>query len=313
MATRFEVVAHGPDPAGLRAAAEEAVEEIQRWDRLLSVYRPESEIAQVNALAHRGPVRVSPPVFRLLETARDLHAATDGAFDITVGPLLRCWGLMGEGGRIPTVEALARARARCGMEHVRLDAGQFTVSFDCEGVALDLGAIGKGHAVEQAALLLRDADVASAFVHGGTSTIHALGAPPGCEAWKVTLETPAPAPGGAARRPVAVVPLRDEALSVSAVWGKFFSVAGRTCGHLLDPRTGQPAGRAVMAAVCAPSATQSDALSTALLVLGEEGCARIQTAVPGARTFLTFDDRGVVRFLAHGISLLDPAAMREGA
>jgi thiamine biosynthesis lipoprotein len=286
MATRFEILLHGEKEGALRAAGEEALDEVDRLEAQLSLYRPTSEIARVNALAARQAVRVSPPVFQLLELAQRLHRETGGAFDITLGPLVRCWGFMGGQGRMPEPEELAAARALSGMGHLRLDADDFSVRFDREGVMIDLGAIGKGCAIDCAARALREAGVASALLHGGTSTTYALGAPPDAERWQVAVAA-APDNGGGHRPPLqAVVKLRDEALSVSAVWGRCFEAGGKTYGHVLDPRTGRPVSGAVLAAVALPSATETDALSTALLVAGRQGGGRIERLRPGMRTLL---------------------------
>jgi len=178
MATRFEMVLHGEDAMALRAAGEEAIAEIERLEERLSLYRPSSEIAGLNARAARGPVRVTPPVFALLQRAQQLHKETGGAFDITIGPLVRCWGFMGSSGRMPTAQEIAEARALVGMDLVHLEPQGFSVQFAREGVMLDLGAIGKGYAIECAAELLREAGVTSALLHGGTSTVYALGHAP---------------------------------------------------------------------------------------------------------------------------------------
>src|SRR5512146_1689726 len=107
MATRFEIVLHGENPVALRAAGEEALDEIDRLEAQLSLFRPSSEVAHVNARAAHEPVRVSPSLFALLEQARRLTQESDGAFDITIAPLVRCWGFMGESGRQPSAAELA--------------------------------------------------------------------------------------------------------------------------------------------------------------------------------------------------------------
>ena len=190
MATRFELALHGEDPGQLRAAGEEAIAEIERLEDQLSLYRPTSEIACVNARAACESVRVSPAVFQLLQHARQLHQESEGAFDISIAPLVRCWGFMGDSGHMPTDEEVAQAREKIGMDQVRLDEKSLTVKFGRPGLMLDLGAIGKGYAIESAAEILREAGVTSALLHGGTSTAYALGHPPDADFWKVAIEQP---------------------------------------------------------------------------------------------------------------------------
>lgn len=299
MATRFEIILHGANAASLRAAGEEALNETARLEDQLSLYRPTSEIARVNARAHLEPVRVSPELFALLQHAQQLHRETNGAFDITIGPLMRCWNFMGGSGALPDPAALAEARTKVGMDLMQLDG--LTVRFARPGVMLDLGAIGKGYAIERAAELLREAGVTSAILHGGTSTVFAIGQPLDAEAWKIALELP---PGNSASppAPLAVISLRDESLSVSAVWGKSFQSGTKTFGHVLDPRTGEPADRAVLAAVITRSATESDALSTALLTDGPEAIGRIAPLRPGARALAVQLRDGTPIVSTHGIS-----------
>jgi thiamine biosynthesis lipoprotein len=303
MATRFEIALHGENPVALRAAGEEALDEIERLEAQLSLYRPTSEIARLNARAARESVRVTPGVFRLLQQARNLSQETGGAFDITIAPLVRCWGFMDGTGQIPHPDALAEARTTVGFHLVELNEKDCSVRFVREGVMLDLGAIGKGYALERAAELLREAGVASALLNGGTSSIYALGRPPEAEHWKVAVEYPARE--DATPTLLAAVPLRDEALSVSAVWGRFFKVEERLVGHVLDPRAGQPVAGALLAAVILPSVTETDALSTALLVAGEQGFKQITGLRPGLRALLLAEKEadGGFRVKSQGIEL----------
>lgn len=263
MACRFELVLHGEDAVWLRAAGEEALEEIGRLERQLSIFDSASEVSRLNARAAQGPVRVSTALFHLLERAKALHHQTDGAFDLTIAPLMRAWGFFRNSGHLPDPDLLDDARGRTGMDLVELDASSRTVHFQKNGVMLDFGAIGKGYAVDEAIRVLREAGVDQAFLHGGTSTMYALGTPPNEAAWKVAIPRP-----DSDDEPLAIVQLQNESLSVSAVWGKAFEAGGRTYGHVLDPRLGRPVDGAVLAAVAAPSATVSDALSTAHLVDG---------------------------------------------
>ena len=299
MATRFELVLHGENAVAMRAAGEEALDEIDRLEAQLSLYRPSSEIAHLNQRAAREPVRVTPSLFALLDHARQLSLETGGAFDITIAPLVRCWGFMGGTGKLPPADKIEQARSCVGMHHVHLNPSDYTVSFDREGVMLDLGAIGKGYAIEQAIGLLRDAAITSALLHGGTSTVCALGHPPEADAWKVAIHHPDPK----CDEPLTTVLLKDEAMSVSAGWGRSFQAAGKTFGHIIDPRTGRPASSGILAAIVVPSATESDALSTALLTLGAPGHDAIAKLRPNIRTLLVHEVEGGVKIVANGIDV----------
>jgi thiamine biosynthesis lipoprotein len=302
MATRFEIVLHGDNTVALRAAGEEALREIERLENQLSLYRSTSEIAHVNALAARQSVQVTPETFELLRRAQTLHQETAGAFDITIAPLVHCWGFMGGTGHMPTPTERIHALSLVGMQHVLLDDQNFTVRFDCNGVMLDLGAIGKGYAIDRAGEVLLESGISNAMVHGGTSTILALGTAQEGQPWKIALENPfekrgsphssAPHP----RPPLEPIALQDQALSVSAIWGRCFENEGYKFGHVIDPRTGEPTKNAVLAAVAVKSATDSDALSTALLTLGPSAQSDISRLRLGMRTWVVTEQEGQLRF-----------------
>jgi thiamine biosynthesis lipoprotein len=206
---------------------------------------------------------------------------------------------MGGQGGWPTPEEIEAARLCVGMRQVELNAADRTVRFAREGVMLDLGAIGKGYAIEQAAEVLREARVSSALIHGGTSTVYGLGKPPEGDGWKVAIHHPDPE----SEEPLTTVVLRDEALSVSAVWGRSFEHNGKTFGHVLDPRTGYPVSGAVLSAVIHVSATETDALSTALLTLGAEGKQAIGELRPHMRTLLVHRQNETFRMESLGIAV----------
>lgn len=306
MATRFEFVLVGDDPVRLRAAGEEAFEELDRIEAQLSLYRPGSEIAAVNARAAFHPVRVSPEAFALLERAQRLSGLSGGTFDVTIAPLVRCWGFMKGDGARPTDEQITEAHQLVGSEWLELDEAQSTVRFKREGMMLDLGSIGKGYGLDVAADVLRDAGVENALLHGGTSTIYAMGQDISGK-WKVAIETPL-LPGTDAENraepsaPLAVVELSNEALSVSAVWGKFFTLEGKTYGHVLDPRTGWPTQNALLGAVVMESATESDALSTAVLLATDSDLENLRLRVANIRFLQAkLDNEGVLKSTFNGI------------
>ena len=262
MATRFEVAIHGAAEATLRAAAEEALGEIARLESMLSLYQPTSEIAPINGRAGSESVPVSPELLTLLLRCRSLHVETGGAFDITIAPLMRCWRFMNDTGSVPTEDAIAAALTCTGMQHVRLDEENCTVSLAKKGVMLDLGSIGKGYALEQAAALLDENEFENFLIHGGTSTVYAHGTQADGTPWRIAVKHP-----DEGKPPLQIVDLQDESLSVSGIGGKsFVDGEGNEQGHVIDPRTGSPTRAARVAAVICNSATDSDAWATALLV-----------------------------------------------
>lgn len=301
MATRFELVMYGDNPVALRAAGEEALGEIERLENQLSLYRPQSEIAHVNACAAREPVRVSPPVFSLLSHARQLWEESGHAFDVTIAPAVKCWGFMGGKGRLPSADEVEAARALVGMDQVELNLADQTVYFRRSGMMIDLGAIGKGYAIDCAVSLLKDAGVTSALLHGGTSTAYAIGRPPDQPHWSLLLELPGQenTTNAADRsRPVA---LRDASLSMSAVWGRAIEVDGKTLGHVIDPRSGRPVSNALMSVVVLPTATETDALSTALLVAGRSEFERFTRDRPDGGALLVTQGPNGTEVLSHGL------------
>ena len=262
MATRFEVALHGAPEATLRAAAEEALAEIVRLESILSLYQPTSEIAHLNQRASLEPVRVSPEVFTLLKRCVDLSQQTQGTFDITLAPLMKCWRFINDTGAEPTTDAITAALACTGMQHLQLDATNITVQFARDSVMLDLGSIGKGYALECAAALLLENEFENFLIHGGTSTVCAHGAQANGAPWRVAVEHP-----DGNQLPQQFVDLQNESLSVSGIGGKsFIDAKGDEQGHVIDPRTGRPTQAARVAVVVCDSATESDAWATAFLV-----------------------------------------------
>src|SRR5262249_11091662 len=179
----YTIVVYGRNIAPLREAAAAALDEVDRIDRLMSNYKNDSELSRVNREAAERAIKVDPELFEFIAECLRYSRESDGAFDITVGPLMKAWGFFRGEGRAPDEAELAEARNRVGYQHVILNQKDGTIFFDKMGVELDLGGIAKGYAVDRAVAVLKQHGVTSALVSSGGSTIYALGAPPGKPAW----------------------------------------------------------------------------------------------------------------------------------
>jgi thiamine biosynthesis lipoprotein len=264
MATTFEVMVVHEDERYARQAAAAAFEEVNRLEAELSRFIENSDISQINNLAVGESLVVGLATFECLEISRRLYDQTNGAFDITIGSLLKCWRSDNGKSRTPIDEQLNLARERTGMDLLKLDAQEHTVEVLVEGVQVDLGGVGKGYAVDQMAKLLRKWSIDVALIHGGYSSVLALDAPPDMEGWPVTLSDP-----GKGKRTLAKLHFKGRALSGSGLQ------KGR---HIIDPWTGQPVKAKRAAWSSAPDAATGDALSTAFMVMApgeiEEYCRR---------------------------------------
>lgn len=277
MRCRFEVVLYGDDPVRLRAAGEEAIKEILETEKLLSRFLPGSDISRVNSQAHRMPVRVDPRTFAVLKHAAALSEETRGAFDPTVGPLMACWGFREEPvSAAPSSAEIEEALRLVGMRHLELDDENSTIRFLRPGMSLDMGAFGKGVAIDRAVRILREAGIKSAFVHGGTSTAYGLGSPPNTEGWSTAVRHPLKPD-----EQLYTFTLKNSALSVSAPHGRTVMLDGRTYGHVVDPRSGRPVEGALLAAATAESAADAEAFSTAALVLNSSCLEELASRRPG--------------------------------
>ena len=297
MACRFEVALSGED-AGAIAAARDALDEAARVEQVLTVFRDDSDVADLNHRASTEAVAVSDELFTLLARCRDLHERTGGAFDVTSTPLSRSWGFLRREGHVPDADDLEDARECCGMEHVLLDPLSRTVRFDRPGVEVNFGAIGKGYALDRMADLLRDAGVPNALLSAGHSSVVAVGRDD--DGWPVDLRP------SLARRRVGRVWLSDAALGVSGAGEQYFEIDGIRYGHVIDPRTGRPAFGVLGASVLARSGEDTDALSTAFLIGGPELAQAYCDAHPDTQAVLVLDgpqERIVVFGRCSGVTL----------
>jgi thiamine biosynthesis lipoprotein len=285
MATEFEVALPFGSPQAF-PAAEAALAKIDHLEAQLTVYRDNSEVSRLNRTAFHAPVPVEDGLFGLLQLATRISAEAEGAFDISSGALVKAWGFYRGPRRVPSEEEIAAALARTGMRQIVLDPECKTVRYLRPGLEINLGSIGKGYALDRAAAVLRDeANLSCGLLHGGHSSVYAIGTEPGDErGWAVGISDP----WDLGRR-MAVVRLRDRALGTSAATFRHLEHNGKKLGHVLDPRSGWPAEGVALASAIAPSAAEADALATAFYVLGAEKAADFCAAHPNVGAIILPD------------------------
>lgn len=285
MGSTYTIAAFGEHRGKLASAVRAAFDEARRIDGFLSNYKPNSELSRMNRDAAGGPVIVSQEMAELLSRCLEYSRASEGAFDVTVGALMKVWGFYGGTGSLPDAWQLAAARRKVGFRHIELDRGNATVRFLKNGIELDPGGIGKGYAVDRMADILGKAGVSAAFISAAGSSMYAIGAPPDePDGWPVRIRNP--------QNPdatVADIRLRDQSLSTSGAYEKFFEADGRIYSHIMDPRTGMPARGVVSVSVLAPSTLDSEAWTKAFFVNGRDWS--VKNSPEGFRVFLCPEGR----------------------
>jgi thiamine biosynthesis lipoprotein len=282
MGSAYSVVVYGEDRTRMEEAVDAAFEEVHRLDQMLSNYKPESELSEVNRKAGEQAVPVTREMYDLLAACVEYSRASEGAFDITVGPLMKVWGFYKGTGRLPHRAEVRGALERVGYRNIVLDGANRTVRFSKPGVELDPGGIGKGYAVDRMVEVLKQYGIQTAFVSASGSSIYGLGAPPGEKGWKVQIRDPKDE-----KKTVADVYLKDESMSTSGNYEKFFRAEGRVYSHIMDPRTGWPAQGVLSVSAVTPRTIDSEAWTKPLFVNGREWAAKHKPA--GLRAFFCED------------------------
>jgi thiamine biosynthesis lipoprotein len=261
MATTYELLIVHEDERYAGQAAVAAFDEVDRLERELSRFLENSDVTRINNLPANKPLQLGLDTFECLKIAQRIYAETNGAFDITIGTLLKCW-LNSAGGRLepddgsprnPSPKEIDIARMHTGTNLLQLNEAEHTITLSASPMQIDLGGIGKGYAVDRVAELLRDWSIDVALISGGYSSVLALDAPPGKKGWPLTMTNPA-----GNREILARPSLRDAALSGSGV---------QKGGHIIDPRTAEPIEGRCAAWSSAPDAATADGLSTAFMIM----------------------------------------------
>ena len=270
-----------------REALIRAFAAIDQVDQLMSTYREDSEMSKINRLAAQKPVEVSPETFNLLRKAIEYSRMTEGAFDITVAPLVHLWRQVAREDRLPTRQEMDQVLEKVGYEKIELSSENRTVFFAQEGVELNVDAIAKGYAVDRALNAVRRPGVRAALVDIG-GEIACFGQDKPGHDWIVgiqdlfadNLENPF------SQKARWRVVLRDSAIATSGNYRQYVTISHKRYSHIIDPRTGIPAEKLPSVTILAPRTEDADALATAISVLGPEKGLALIDSIPDTEAFL---------------------------
>jgi len=287
MGTFARVIAVADNSKTAENCIEAAFEQLTAADNRMSTYKQDSEVSRVNNGGFPGPVKVSATTFEVLQKSVEFSRLTDGAFDVTIGPLVQLWRSAGDANSVPIDEQLAQARARVGYDKLILDANDLSVRFTVEGMRLDLGGIAKGWAIDRAIEAMQEKAAAGGMVDVG-GDIRCFGVPPrGKKHWLVGLQDPKEATDAlTVGKPLLVLKLTDAAVATSGGYRRFALIEGQKYSHIIDRKTGTSAQSLSSVSIIANSAVDADALATAVTIMGLEKGIPLIEALPQTEAIL---------------------------
>lgn len=262
MGTLLEISLYAENEPLAQNAFEQVFQEVSRLEKVFSTYQHDSEISQINREAWKAPQRLSPDAFTLILTSKQLFERTQGAFDITINPLVQLWKDAQQKNQLPTADQITNTRQMIGMSQIHFDISARKIRFLQEGMSLDFGGIGKGYALDQATTVLKNKGIQHALLNFG-GNICVTGPPPDASFWSVEIKDPKNP-----QKRISALRLSNGSVSTSANYERGLQIQGKLYSHLIDPRTGSPATGILSTTVIAENATEADALSTGLFILG---------------------------------------------
>ncbi|HHT9134848.1 MAG TPA: FAD:protein FMN transferase [Candidatus Avalokitesvara rifleensis] len=271
MGTYADISVYGSDKENAAQAIKEAFEEMERLDGLMSNYKSSSELSRINREASRAPTKCAPELLGVIEDSLDYSTLTEGAFDITVEPLVNKWGFYTGKVGVPNMDEIKSILPAVSYKNIDIQGqgDSKLIAFKHPGTKIDLGGIGKGYAADKAVEVLKRRGITSAMVNLG-GNIYALGRPPGASAWKIGVQHPR-------QRDflLGYLELENKGVATSGDYERFFMIDGKRYSHIIDPRTGMPAHGLISVTVTADSAMEADALSTGAFILGPKRGAEL--------------------------------------
>ena len=300
MGTFARIVVVAKNTKQARNCIEAGFDEMRRIDSLMSDYKADSELSKINREAFGGPVKISDELFGLLQKSVDFSRLSNGAFDITVGPLVDLWRKAGEVNAMPDKSVIAATKARVGYEKLILDANAITVRFAVDGMRLDLGGIAKGYSVDKAVEIMKQKGAIAAMVDSG-GNIFCFGKPTDNDTWLIGIQDPKEIEENKKEKvkneegeindilpgqPMMILKLVDFAVATSGDYRRFVTVGGKKVSHIIDTNTAAGANKLAGDTIIAPTSLEADALSTAVNVLGPEKGLELIESLPDVECIL---------------------------
>ncbi len=299
MGSEFKIVLYSPDAPTARSASRLAFDRIAELDRSFSDYQPDSELMRLCDKSGGPPVKVSDDLFEILVQSKAMYERSEGAFDVTVGPVVRLWRRARRERKLPSAENLEHAKRLVSSDFMTLDRGTQTVTLAKAGMKLDLGAIAKGYACDAALKVLKERGISRCLV-AGAGDIGVAEPPPDAVGWVVGI-APLENPESAPERQLL---LKNVAVSTSGDTERFVEINGKRYSHIVDPKTGLGKVDRASVTIIAKDGTTADALATAVYGLGPERGLRLVEATEGAAAY-------IVRATETGKSVVESKRFRE--
>ncbi len=274
MDTLSTITVLSPSEEKAREAIEAGFARIKKLEQLLNFFSPESEITAINRASGSSPVKVSKETLEIIKKAVEIADYTNGAFDPTIGPVIRLWGFSRQtpGSSIPSIDEIKNALRLVDYKKIKIDISASEVFLEKRGMELDLGGIVKGYAADMAIEAIKVKGIKAALV-AIAGDIKGFGLKPDLQSWKVGIQSPRPADNKAkieGEDIFASLYLKDKAISTSGDYQRFFIKQGKRYHHILDPRIGYSTSDVISVSVIAPHGFIADGLSTGIFVLGRE-------------------------------------------
>lgn len=295
MDTLVSISTFGTDTDLLQKATLDAFAEMRRLAELTDRFsaadtasQSTSDVDKVNKMAGIKPVQVDPDVFAMIQASQEYFVLTQGAFDITVGPLMDLWGFGKNEQHVPDAQELKQALALVGGNNLVLDKNNRTVFLTKPGMSLDLGAVAKGYALEKAAFVLQQSGITRALINAG-GNVRVIGKKAKNTPWKVGIQDPR-----ASSELIGVLDLDNEAATTSGDYNRTFTLDGKQYHHIISPLTGFPANSSISVTVVTPDAFKGDLLSTTLFLLNSAEALKLAEALSDTEAIIVTSQKEIL-------------------